>query len=135
MKHFANLIVTVTVLIISGAHALADSDFLTPTPVKSDLECQDLQSDSILAIQFPTHGQKAKIWLMTEADKTVGLPLDVLDFKVARCPGCFFFKAKFVDTEMLGNANGFNLTVLAHDIGSSGQPETFQYLCAPSQAQ
>lgn len=126
-----NLLVVLTLSLSFSLPAAAFLSGLEPVPMTADLLCSDPDGFLVIGVQFPRSGQDAKMWLSSKSEAVMGFPLEVLDFKVARCPGCFRFEAKFVDSVMKGHANNFQLEVVNHDIGSAGEDETLNMVCAP----
>lgn len=126
-----NLFVVLALSLSFSAPAMAFLSGLEPVPMTADLLCSDPDGFVVIGVQFPSSGQDAKMWLSSRNESAMGFPMEVLDFEVARCPGCFRFEAKFVDSVMKGSANNFQLVVVNHDIGNAGKDETLNMVCAP----
>lgn len=117
-------------VLLSSSYSLAFINLpVKSSQVEADLICQNPGGG--FAIAWPRKNQPARIW---QVDPQVedGLELDVTEFQLARCPGCFAFKATLFGMTLEGLASNFNLQVLAEN--EEGQKEQLlEAVCVPSE--
>lgn len=76
--------------------------------VEADLICQ--QEGGGMAIALPTKSKSPRVW-MVDPEIPGGTEINVIEFQLARCRGCFNFKAEFLGMVLEGKASNFHLIV------------------------
>ena len=114
-------------LVGSYSHAFINLP-VNSSKVEADLICQNPGGG--FGIAWPQENQPARIW-QVDSQVEEGLELEVTDFRVARCPGCFAFEASLLGMKLEGQASNFNLQVFGEN--ADGQKEKLlDAVCVPS---